>query len=51
MRLSILFVVIATALFVLSFIPKIQRPWMMGLGMALFAASFLPYFSMRIGSG
>jgi hypothetical protein len=49
MRLSILFVVAAVALFLLSLIPKAQRPWMMGLGMALFAASFLPYFNMRIG--
>ena len=47
MRLSVLFIIAAVALFVLSF-TKAQRPWMMGLGMALFAASFLPYFNMRI---
>jgi hypothetical protein len=49
MKLSILFLIVAAALFVLSFIPKIQRPWMIGLGLALFAASFLPYFNTRIG--
>lgn len=49
MTMSILFVVVAVVLFVLSVVPKLQRPWMIGVGMALFAASFLPYFSMRVG--
>jgi hypothetical protein len=49
MTLSILFVVVAVVLFALSAVPKVQRPWMMSLGMAFFAASFLPYFSMRLG--
>lgn len=48
MTLSMLFVVVSVVLFVLSVVPKVQRPWMVGLGMALFAASFLPYFSMRV---
>ena len=48
MEISILFVVVAVVLFVLSVIPKIQRPWMIGLGLALFAASFLPYFHGRL---
>lgn len=48
MTLSMLFIVVAIALFVLAIVPKVQRPWMMGVGMALFAASFLPYFSMRV---
>ena len=34
----------SAVLFILSAIPKIQRPWMVGFGLALFAASFLPYF-------
>jgi len=50
MPLSILFVIVAVVLFILSVVPKVQRPWMMGIGMALFAASFLPYFSTRIGN-
>jgi hypothetical protein len=49
MTLSILFVIVAVVLFTLSVVPKVQRPWMMGVGMAFFAASFLPYFSMRVG--
>lgn len=48
MTLSILFVIVAIALFLASIIPKFQRPWMIGLGMALFAASFLPYFHTSI---
>ncbi len=50
MTLSHLFILIAVVLFTLSVVPKVQRPWMIGIGMALFAASFLPYFSMRIGN-
>lgn len=50
MTLSLLFIIVAAVLFVLAVVPKLQRPWMMGIGMALFAASFLPYFSMRIGN-
>ena len=48
MQISILFVVLAIVLFVLSTVPKIQRPWMIGIGLALFAASFLPYFHGRL---
>ncbi len=49
MTLSILFVIVAVVLFALSAVPKAQKPWMMAIGMAFFAASFLPYFSMRVG--
>ena len=49
MKLSVVFVAIAAVLFTLSAIPKIQRPWMTGLGLALFAASFLPYFNQQVG--
>ena len=48
MTISNLFVLLAVALFCLGVIPKLQRPWMMGVGMALFAASFLPYAAMRV---
>lgn len=50
MTLSILFLIASIVLFILAVVPKLQRPWMMGAGMALFAASFLPYFSMRVGN-
>ena len=48
MTLSILFVIAAIVLFLASLAPKLQRPWMIGLGMALFAAGFLPYFHNSI---
>ena len=44
MPLSLIFIIASVVLFVLAVVPKVQRPWMMGVGMALFAASFLPYF-------
>ena len=47
MKLSGLFLIIAALLFALSTIPKIQRPWMIGVGLALLECSFLPYFSLR----
>jgi hypothetical protein len=50
MKLSLLFLIVAAVLFALSTIPKVQKPWMIGLGLALFASSSLPYFSMRLGS-
>jgi hypothetical protein len=49
MQISIVFIIIACVLFVLSVVPKIQRPWMIGIGLALFAASFLPYFHGAVG--
>lgn len=49
MRLSMLFIILAAVLFVLSTIPKIQRPWMVGIGLALWAASSLPYFHQQLG--
>ena len=48
MTLSILFVIASIVLFLASVVPKVQRPWMTGVGMALFAASFLPYFQTSI---
>ena len=49
MKLSVLFLVVAAGLFVLSTIPKISRPWMIGVGLALLALSFTPWFGMNIG--
>ncbi len=47
MTISTLFNLLAVALFCLGVVPKVQRPWMMGVGMALLAASFLPYPALR----
>jgi hypothetical protein len=49
MTVSILFVIASIILFIMGITPKVQKPWMMGVGMALFAASFLPYFGTRVG--
>ena len=49
MTLSVLFLIIAALLFALSTIPRLQRPWMIGIGLALLACSSLPYFSHRVG--
>jgi hypothetical protein len=48
MTFSVLFLIIAAVLFTLSTAPKISRPWMVGIGLALLACSSLPYFSRRI---
>ena len=50
MKLSVLFLILAALLFVLSTVPKIQKPWMIGIGLALLACSNLPYFNLRVGS-
>jgi hypothetical protein len=49
MTISLLFLIIAAILFVLSVLPKVSRAWMVGIGLALVACSFMPYFSGRIG--
>lgn len=49
MTLSVLFLIVAALFFVLSTVPKISRPWMIGIGLALLACSSLPYFSRRVG--
>jgi hypothetical protein len=49
MKLSLLFLIVAAVLFLLSTVPKISRPWMIGIGLALFACSFMPYFGSRLG--
>jgi hypothetical protein len=49
MRLSVLFQLTAAGFFVLSTVKKIQRPWMIPIGMALFALSFTPYFNQHVG--
>jgi hypothetical protein len=48
MRLTVLFLGAAALLFLLSTVPKIQRSWMIGLGLALLAASFMPCFNRSI---
>ena len=49
MTFSILLLVIAVVLFVIAAIPGVSRGWMIAAGLAFFAASFLPYFSMHVG--
>jgi hypothetical protein len=49
MKLSMLFLIVAALLFLLSTVPKIQKPWMVGIGLALLACSNLPYFNQRLG--
>ena len=44
MQISVLLIIASIVLFVLAVVPNVQRPWMTNVGMALFAASFLPYF-------
>ena len=43
MVFSYLFLILAAILFFLSTIPKIQRPWMIGIGLALTACSQMPF--------
>ena len=49
MTLPVVFLVLAATLFVLSTVPKIQRPWMIGIGLALWACSAMPFFDLRLG--
>jgi hypothetical protein len=48
MTLPVLFLILAALLFLLSTIPKIQRPWMIGLGLALLACSRLPFLDRHL---
>ena len=50
MKLSLVFLILAAILFAASAIPKISRPWMISIGLGLFACSFMPYFGMRLGN-
>jgi hypothetical protein len=45
MRIHVLMLLAAATLFVLATIPKIQRPWMIPIGLALMAFSFTPYLN------
>ncbi len=49
MSISQLFLILAALLFFLSVIPKIQQPWMIGIGLALAACSQLPFARGHIG--
>jgi hypothetical protein len=48
MKLSNLALILAAVLFVLSTVPKLQRPWMVAIGLALLACSMMPYFNARL---
>jgi hypothetical protein len=48
MNLSVPILIIAIILFVLSTIPPLARGWMLAIGLALMAASMLPYFSLHL---
>ena len=50
MKLSELFLLFAAALFLLSTIPKVQRPWMIGFGLVLLAVSFTHFVQIHIGN-
>ncbi len=49
MKLSLLFLIVAALLFLLSTVPKLSRHRMIGVGLALFACSFMPYFGTHLG--
>jgi hypothetical protein len=49
MTISVLFLIVAALLFLMSTVPKITRSWMIGVGLALLAASLMPYFTRHIG--
>ena len=49
MKLSLLLLILATILFLLSSLPKVSRSWMISIGLALLTLSFMPFFSMRLG--
>jgi hypothetical protein len=49
MKLSVIFLILAASLFLLSVVPKVQRPWMIGVGLTLLACSFMPYLNRQIG--
>ena len=48
MKLSLICQIIAAALFVLSTVPKIQRPWMIGFGLTFLTLSFMPYVNRTL---
>jgi hypothetical protein len=48
MTFSVLFLIVAALLFALSTVPKLSRPWMVGIGLALLACSHLPSLARRI---
>jgi hypothetical protein len=48
-KISFVFLIVAAVLFLASTIPKVQRPWMIGVGLTLLACSFMPYLNRSIG--
>jgi hypothetical protein len=49
MAFSYLFLIVAAILFFLSTVPKIQQPWMIGIGLALAACSQMPFARGHLG--